>query len=42
MEPDVGEGGLGEEEEKLRPILNGKDFGCTVVVGLPASLLFWG
>lgn len=30
----MGEGDLGVEEEKLRPILNGKDFGCTVVGGL--------
>lgn len=40
-EPDVGEGDLGDKEEKLRPTLNGKDFGCTVLGGLPASLLFW-
>ena len=33
MEPDVEEGDLGEEEEKLRPMLNGKDFGCSVAGG---------
>lgn len=39
-EPNVRERESREKEEKLRPVSNGRDFGCTVVGGLPASSSF--